>query len=225
MRVLYWLLLGLTMASGVAAQSPTIPSAKRGVINSDFNAAAALVEDYFNTLTTLQASFTQTQTDRPGEVARGTFSLNRPQGQFLWQYATPVRQRIIGTGTAVYYIDQSATHGANQVTQLPLDAGLGRLLHGGELSLRKVGLRVNGLQQTDQLSTISLATLPSKADNQGLRRLTLAFTNAPVNPTLVSFSATDVLGVTTQVRLSNIVTGVQFPRGFFNFTPPQYRER
>lgn len=228
MRALYLLLVGLTMAGGAFAQSPSTV-AKPSVPNPDFTAAAALVENYFNSLTTLQATFTQTQSDRPREVAQGTFSLNRPQGQFLWQYQTPVRQRIIGTGTAVYYVDQSATQGDNQVTQLPLDAGLGRLLRGQRLNLSKVGLRVNGVRSVNDTPSgnrsISLAALPQRRDEQGLRRVVLTFTGGRDNPTLAGFAATDMLGVTTHVSFTNMVRGEKFPRGMFNFTPPQYRQR
>ncbi|MCA3244003.1 MAG: outer membrane lipoprotein carrier protein LolA [Alphaproteobacteria bacterium] len=224
MRALYLLLVGLTMAGSAFAQSPSTAT-KPKVPSPDFTAATALVEEYFNSLTTLQAAFSQTQSDRPREVAQGTFSLNRPQGQFLWQYQTPVRQRIIGTGTAVYYVDQSATQGDNQVTQLPLDAGLGRLLRGQRLSLGKVGLRVNGVQTKGESRSISLAALPQRRDEQGLRRVVLTFTGSRANPTLAGFTATDMLGVTTQVSFTNAVRGGKFPRGMFDFTPPQYRQR
>lgn len=228
MRVFYTRLLGLTMvglalaATGLA-QSPTTPKPK--VANPDLAAAGTLVEDYFNGLTTLQANFTQTQSDRPRDVAKGTLSLNRTKGQFLWQYVAPVRQQIIGTGTVVYYVDQSATQGTNQVTQLPVDAGLGRLLRGERLNLSKVGLRVNGVHTKGDSRSISLAALPQRRDEQGLRRVVLSFTGPAANPTLVGFQATDMLGVTTQVSLSNSVRAVVFPRGFFAFTPPQYRQR
>jgi outer membrane lipoprotein-sorting protein len=223
MRAFYLMVLSLAMVGASFAQSPTAPKSK--VPNADLVAATRLVEDYFNNLTTLQANFTQQQTDRPKEVAQGVFSLNRSKGQFLWQYQTPVRQRIVGTGTAVYYLDQSATRGDNQVTQLPLDAGLGRLLRGGRLNLSKVGLRVNGTTSVNGTRTIRMAALPQQRDAQGLRRVVLSFTNVANAPTLTGFAATDMLGVTTQVSFSNPQTGVAFAKGLFDFTPPQLRQR
>ncbi len=205
------------------AQSPTTP--KPTLPNPDLLAATRLVEDYFNQLTTLQADFTQMQSDRPREVAKGTFALNRPRGQFVWQYLTPVRQRIIGTGTAVYYIDQSATRGDGQVTQLPLDAGLGRLLRGGTLNLNKVGLRVNTIRSVGNTRTIGMAALPNRRDEQGLRRVMLYYSGVPDAPTLEAFAATDMLGVTTQVSFTNPKVGVALPRALFNYTPPQQRIR
>jgi outer membrane lipoprotein-sorting protein len=223
MRTLYLMLLALAMGSVGLAQSPTAPKPK--VPNPDLAAATRLVEDYFNSLSTLQANFTQTQTDNPKVVAQGVFSLNRPRGQFLWQYAAPVRQQIIGTGTAVYYRDQSATRGDNQVTQLPVDAGLGRLLRGERLNLSKVGLRVNGVKSVNGSRTITLAALPQARDAQGLRRVVLSFTNVPNAPSLIGFSATDMLGVTTQVSFTNPQMGVAFAKGFFDYSPPQQRQR
>lgn len=223
MRTLYLMLLALAMGSLGFAQSPTVVKPK--VPNADLLAATRLVEDYFNNLNTLQASFTQQQTDRPKQLAQGIFSLNRSQGQFLWQYQTPVRQQIIGTGTAVYYRDQSATRGDNQVTQLPLDAGMGRLLRGEKLNLSKVGLRVNGMKSLNDTSTIQLAALPQARDAQGLRRVVLSFANIPNAPTLTGFAATDMLGVTTQVSFTNPQTGVAFAKGLFDFTPSRVNQR
>ncbi len=224
MRIFTTVLLVLATLGSTYAQSPTTP-VRPNIPNADLLAATRLVEDYFNNLETLQANFTQTQTDNPRVVAAGVFSLNRGKGQFLWQYQTPIRQRIVGTGTAVYYLDQSATRGDNQVTQLPLDAGLGRLLRGQRLNLSKVGLRVNGIKALNDTRTVSLAALPQQRDAQGLRRVVLSFSNVPNLPTLTGFAATDTLGVTTQVSFTKPVRGVAFAKGFFDYTPPQLRQR
>jgi outer membrane lipoprotein-sorting protein len=152
-------------------------------------------------------------------------SINRPGGQFLWQYATPVKQKVVGTGTAVYYVDQSARGGDGQVTQLPLDAGLGRLLRGAPLSLAKVGLQVNKVSDVAGLRVIGLRSTQARQDQQGLRSMRMTFNTTGKAPVLVNFAATDTLGVTTQISLSGHQPGVALAKSLFAFKPGLYRER
>ncbi len=189
--------------------------------------ATAQIETYFNGLTTLQANFTQTQSDMPGQTQSGIFMVNRPKGQFVWQYLTPVKQKVVGTGTAVYYIDQSARAGDSQVTQLPLDAGLGRLLRGGALKLAAVKLHVQSIENTPAGQRIVLVPTAAAGNpqTQMLKRLTLTFTTSSTQPVLAGFSALDGMGVTTQVSLTAVKTGVPLKPSLFAYTPPQQRVR
>ena len=208
------LLAGALPASVTAAPQASVVTAARG-----------LTEGYFNSLNTLQANFTQVQSDKPKEIQRGTFSANRPAGQFLWQYETPVKQKIVGTGTAVYYVDQSFKGKDGQVTQLPIDAGMGKLLRGEPLNLAKVGLRVTNYTEISGTRTVTLAATQTRRDQQGLKQVTLTFRGTAQAPVLKSFSATDMLGVTTTVSLTNLRTGVVFPKGQFSYTPPRQNVR
>jgi outer membrane lipoprotein-sorting protein len=194
--------------------------------------AAAELEAYFNAMTTLEANFTQTQSanssNQPREVQKGTFKANRPKGQFVWQYVTPIRQKVVGTGTAVYYIDQSARAGDGQVTQLPIDAGMGRLLRGGLLSLRAMQLEVAGVREHNGVRHIALTPSAGagSAANQGLKQLEVMLaTPKGAKPTLVAFSATDALGVTMRISLSEVRAGGVIPAKTFAYTPPQQRIR
>ena len=214
------LAIGFCLAFGVS-------HAQTKAVRSTTGQAAAELEAYFNAMTTLQANFTQTQSDKPREVQKGTFKANRPKGQFVWQYVTPIRQRVIGTGTTVYYIDQSARVGDGQVTQLPLDAGMGRLLRGGKLDLRAMKLQVTGVQALPQGQRITLTPSAGAGSvaNQGLKQLEVTFARTGNTKQLAGFAATDALGVTMRISLTDVKTGVVIPASTFAYTPPQQRVR
>lgn len=187
--------------------------------------AGRLVERYFNGLGTLQADFSQ-QTTGEAFVQEGTFTLKKPR-QFLWQYETPVRQRIISTGTAVYYIDQERS----QVTQLPVNAGLARFFNAADFKLAKAGAQVTGVKSTPTRLVVTLK-LDGKTDgNQaGMTSVVLSFARArgplPAGSsglTLEEIAAVDTLDVTTTVRFSNVKTGLVVSAEMFRYTPPQYQ--
>lgn len=219
MRKLYAIATALAIAFG-ANTGYAAPSAN--------TRAAAEIEQYFNSMTTLEAAFTQTQSDKVGQPQKGTFKANRSKGQFVWQYITPVRQKVVGTGTAVYYVDQSARAGDGQVTQLPLDAGMGRLLRGGKLSLSAMKLQVASVKQNGALKTVMLTPTVGAGSvaNQGLKSLEITLKTAPKTaPTLAAFSATDALGVTMRISLTEVKAGGVIPASTFAYTPPQLRTR
>lgn len=201
--------------------------AQTKAVQSVTGQAADELEAYFNAMTTMQANFTQTQSDKPRETQRGTFKANRPKGQFVWQYLTPIRQRVIGTGTTVYYIDQSSRAGEGQVTQLPLDAGMGRLLRGGKLDLAAMKLQVTGVQNIKQNQRITLTPSAGAGSvaNQGLKQLEVTLTRNGNQKVLAGFAATDALGVTMRISLSDVKVGGVIPASTFAYTPPQQRTR
>lgn len=184
--------------------------------------AARMVEGYFNGLTTMQAEFSQSVTGQ-AFASEGTFYLKKPR-QFLWQYDTPVKQKIISTGTAVYYKDEER----NQVTQLPMNSGLARIFNAKKLNLAAEGLRVTGVQSTPRVLVVSLA-LDKRSfaeDQAGLRSVRMTFDRLPGNALQVrEMEAVDTLQVTTKVSFSNVRTGVYFPPKLFDFTPGVYEQR
>lgn len=185
------------------------------------NGVTKQVQDYFNDLSTLQANFTQTVT---GETtpSQGVFSLRRP-GQFLWQYNTPVKQKIISTGSAVYFVDDR-----NAVTQLPLNAGVARLFNSKTLNLSQQGLRAVRVQSNPHLLVVEFAVDKKIAtsDQAGLVSLRLAFDRLPGNNLMLKqIDALDTLSVTTRVEFTNVRENVPLPAKMFQFTPGVYDQR
>lgn len=184
--------------------------------------AATLVENYFNGLTTLKAEFAQRST---GEafVQEGTFYLKKPR-QFVWQYETPNRQRVIGTGTAVYYQDQSS--GPNgQVTQLPNNGGMSFLFGGKKVSLAEQGLKVTEVVSNNREVRVSMVTDTKRRDDMGgVERVNLGFARKGGTLELALLEAVDITGVLTKLQLANVQRGVVLDKNLFAFVPPQYRE-
>lgn len=235
MRGYYGMMTGLAMvlaAGQVMAVSPTMvrsASVRQASVTTvaqtaqpGLSATTRQVEDYFNDLTTFQAAFVQTVT---GEKvpSRGTFSLKRP-GKFVWQYDTPVKQKIVSTGSAAYYIDQTR----NQVTQLPMNAGVARLFNAKTLNLSKQGLRATRVRTNSNLLVVDFAvdkTLKT-GDTTGLTQLALTFERMPGNNLrLKQIDGVDTLSVTTRVEFADIRENVSLSDKLFAFTPGVYEQR
>lgn len=183
---------------------------------------ATLVENYFNSVTTMKAAFAQRST---GEafVQEGVFYLKKPR-QFVWQYETPNRQRVIGTGTAVYYQDQSS--GPNgQVTQLPNGGGMSFLFGGKKVNLADQGLKVIDVVSNAREVRVTLVAYAKRRDDMGgIERVTVGFARKAGAVELALVEAVDVTGVLTKLELNNVQRGVALDAKLFAFTPPQYRE-
>jgi outer membrane lipoprotein carrier protein len=201
-------------ASGVApVRSATVAEAKVPTASYSMAQAGKLVEDYFNAFTTMSAWFSQHSSNDQWSF-EGTLLVKKP-GQFVWSYQTPHKQRIIGTGTNVYYVDDEG----GQVTQLPIQGGIGKIIGAREVRLSKLGFKVTHVNQQGNQLDITLS--PVKADNQ-LKSITLNF-NIAAKPQLIGMLVIDGVGSATQVSLSNIQTGIAIDPKVFKFTPPQYQ--
>lgn len=198
------------------------PTMATGFVNDmSLPGATKLVQDYFNGLTTMQAHFTQTAT---GDhfTSEGTFYLSKP-GKFLWQYETPNRQKIISTGTAVYYQNQDN----GQVTQLPTNAGMARLFNSQYLNLAKQGLKVTGVESSPSVIvvTLELDKRTFAEDQAGVKSIKIVFERLPMGMVQIhEVDVLDALQATTKVTFSEIKNGVRFDRKMFDFTPGVYKE-
>jgi outer membrane lipoprotein carrier protein len=201
-------------ASGVApVRDAKVTTAKVQTATYSMDQAGKLVEDYFNAFTTMSAWFTQHSSNDQWSH-EGTLIVKKP-GQFVWNYQSPHKQRIIGTGTAVYYVDDEG----GQVTQLPIQGGIGKIIGAKEVHLDKLGFKVTHVRQQGPQLDVTLS--PVKPDNQ-LKSLTLSF-NTTGKPQLVGLLVIDGVGSSTQVSLSSIQTGITPDPKIFKFTPPQYQ--
>ncbi len=210
----------------VAGVSPSVVRAMREVTPSlvgrpaqaELVAAGKAVEDLFNAVTTMRATFTQ-HTAGEKFSSHGDFYWQKP-GKFLWQYETPVRQKIVSTGTAVFYVDQS-TGKDGQVTQLPFNAGLGRLFNARTLNLSKEGLRVIALQDTPQQRTLTLVMIDGKKemDAGGLVRVRVMLRRDKGALVLAGLEGFDKMNNTTRVTFEDVVLGGAIPKKLFEFVP------
>lgn len=215
----------------ITSASPTSPAPKISVETIqqpvELEVARKAVESYFNTLGTFQANFSQHSTGEDTS-SEGLFSYKRPR-MFVFQYDTPIPQKIVSTGTAVYYVDQS-TGKDGQVTQLPMDAGVGRIFAAKSLSLKDSGLRVTEASQDDrQLRVLMVAEKKIRTGDQaGLKQVWLTFNKKQPGLgklELASIEALDTLGVTTSVYFDHVKAGIPLSSALFEYTPGVYRSR
>ncbi len=231
--------MGLAMAVAVVqsplAQDPT--PAKGSILSGNgrlahvttvsqtfapgLSASTKRVEDYFNTISSLQADFTQTVTGER-EASTGTFYWRKP-GKFLWLYKTPTAQKIVSTGSAIYFVDDR-----QQATQLPMDAGVARLFNAKKLNLSQQGLRATDTKENSRAFSVTFAVDKKIAtgDNTGLAKLTLTFAKlAGGRMYLAQIDAVDTLSTTTRVEFRNVDENVTLVNKLFDYTPGVYNQR
>lgn len=207
--------------AGVSTASVTAVNGVTGAAPSPAQ-ATQMIEDYFNGISSMKADFRQHVTGAQTS-SEGTFYWKKP-GKFLWQYDTPIRQKIVDTGTAVYYVDQTRN---DQATQLPMNAGVARLFNARTLNLQRAGLTVRSVHQVPGALQVGLdVTGGSLADKQaGIKAISMTFDYSAQGLQVRSLAATDMTNTTTTVTLENIQTGVRLPDSLFAFTPGVYRQR
>ncbi|MCP5405614.1 MAG: outer membrane lipoprotein carrier protein LolA [Pseudomonadaceae bacterium] len=180
--------------------------------------AARLVEGYFNSTKTMQAAFSQ-HTTGEAFTQEGMFYLSRTgsnPGKFLWDYQTPDKQRLIATGTALYFVDDA---NGGRVTELPIKAGLARLFAGKRLTLAKEGLQVERAAREDGKLKVDLRVIGNLGgdDTSGVRRVVLVFDEAPMQ--LREARVTDAVDAVTVMTFDNVQTGIALDDKMFRFVP------
>jgi outer membrane lipoprotein-sorting protein len=238
MRGYYGIMVGLAMsvalANGALAQTATpakgsilagVKTAHVVTATTTFmpglSASTKRVEDYFNDIASLQADFTQTVTGDT-QPSTGTFYWRKP-GKFLWLYKAPTAQKIVSTGSAIYFIDDR-----QQATQLPMDAGVARLFNAKKLNLSQQGLRATDTKENGRMLSVTFAVEKKIAagENSGLAKLTLTFTKlAGGRMYLSQMDAVDTLSTTTRVEFRNVSENVTLVNKLFEYTPGVYDQR
>ncbi|MFZ2620234.1 MAG: outer membrane lipoprotein carrier protein LolA [Alphaproteobacteria bacterium] len=181
-------------------------------------AALKAAQAYLDGLTTFQAKFTETQ-QPSGLVQAGTFSLQRPN-KFLWQYSQPTNQKVVATGSRLFFVE-----GGNegQVTQLPMGYGLAGVLTQPSLKLTNKKLGLKGVKETKTAYILTFMPNEQSADspNLNLPSATVTMEIAKKPRQLVRITTTTPLGESTEVRFSQITQGQKLAAKLFNYIPPQ----
>ncbi len=213
------LMISGAVVMGVWAQSASVPSpsvmVKPMVVAPDV--ATTMVENYVNSLTTLKAAFTQRSTGEQW-TQEGTFYLNKPKGQFVWDYASPDRQRLIATGTALYFVNDEQ---GGAVTTLPVRSGLSRLFQGRKLNLAKERLKVSRALSTTGMTKVDLVPVGKDAEMGAIETISLTFNTTPLR--LMAADVTDATGAVTTITLADVQTGLALDKKLFAFTPKRTR--
>jgi outer membrane lipoprotein-sorting protein len=168
----------------------------------------ARVEDYLNSLTTIESEFVQVAPD--GSLASGRFFLKRP-GKMRWQYEPPVPVLMISNGTTLVYYDYEL----DQMSHIPLDETLAGFLAQERIQLRSDAIKILDLFEKDGI--IRLRLTQAKKTDEG--ELTLEFSDAPLQ--LRNMIVKDASGQETNVSLNNARFGLPLENKLFIFRDPR----
>jgi outer membrane lipoprotein-sorting protein len=201
----------LAAAAAVAALAVSAPFAASPAIAETQSAQLQEVVAALRGISTLQASFTQT--DRNGQRVGGELTLKRP-GKIRFQYEKGVPMLIVGDGRSLTLIDYEV----RQVQRWPIgNSPLGALL-----DPRRDVARFGKLQPTGNPNVISVEVRDAKHPEYGV--ITLVFVRKPSAPgglELVNWVALDSQNKRTTIRLSNHRYGVPVSDNAFRWRDPR----
>ncbi len=162
---------------------------------------------------TAEAHFNQMVLDKAGKVkqqTQGTMAFSRP-GKFRWSYDKPYEQLIVGDGNKIYLYDVDLA----QVTIKKLDATLGSspaALLAGNNEIEKF----YNLTEAGKRDGLTWLTATPKDKDSSFNQIQMGFSQN----NLVEMRIRDNFGLTTQLKLSQLVRNPKLPASTFSFTPP-----
>lgn len=163
------------------------------------------LSDYLNSLTTVEADFTQVNSD--GSISAGKIYINRP-GRVRFEYAPPDRSLVIAGGQQVAIFDAKSNQPPEQY---PLKRTPLNLILAKDIDLGRAKMVVG--HSDDGTSTRVTAQDP---ENPEYGTIELVFTDNPVE--LRQWIITDDLGAQTTVILGEMQKGGQMRASLFDIT-------
>ncbi len=205
--------LGALMAGVVAAVLALGPSVTTAAAND-----STPLDKYFDGLSTLRASFTQTVKDARGKEvdrATGTLVVARP-GKFRWEVQPKAGsggagQLLVADGRNVWFLDRDL----EQVTVKPIDTALSStpaMLLSGASDLRS-SFKVTPAGTRDALDWVLVEPKKSEAD---FRRALFGFGKGNLQKMIID----DRLGQTATIEFDKVERNAHVAPDEVSFTPP-----
>lgn len=165
----------------------------------------ATLSDYLNDLTTVEADFTQINSD--GTISTGKIYIRRP-GRVRFEYAPPDRSLVIAGGQQVAIFDAKSNQPPEQY---PLKRTPLNLILAADVDLARAKMVVG--HEFDGTSTRVRAQDPETPEYGTIE---LVFTADPIE--LRQWIITDDLGAQTTVILGEMKKGVELGSSLFDIT-------
>ncbi|MBV7258783.1 LolA family protein [Erythrobacter crassostreae] len=199
------------LAMPAAAPFTAVPSAQAQSNGAKLDRAVTALR----AISTMRADFTQT--DRAGNVARGTMTLKRP-GKIRFDYGKDADLLVISNGKSLYMVDYEV----NQVERWPIrNSPLGALLDPNR-DVKKYGK----LMPTNSSEVLSIEVRDPKRPEFGVMNLIfVSDPGAPGGMRLTHWVALDAQNHRTTVRLTNHRYGVSVAESTFKFRDPRRSSR
>lgn len=172
------------------------------------------IEDYFNALKPLEASFTQTakQLDGSSGVVTGNFKLWRP-GRLFIRYDAPSKDFIVADGSSIYQWDDAM----KQQSQTGIENTLAGFLLKRNLNFSGDDVTVTRVEHPTP-AVMEVTVRSAKDPTAGT--LTLVMQEVPMQ--ILGWRVDDAQGVITEVKLSDIKPDQSFKRSDFVFRNPNF---
>jgi outer membrane lipoprotein carrier protein len=171
------------------------------------------VYQYFSTLDSFHANFTQTVKDSDGEdiqQSEGEVWIQRP-GKFRWNYLSPYKQEVVANGVELWTYDPEL----EQATVKPIDQVLSvtpAMLLSGARKLHEIAtIHSKGVYQGQNWYQV----LPLEID-ETVDQVQLAF----VDKQLFAIRVNDSFGNTTTIKFSNQKKNKMLPGNLFSIELP-----
>jgi outer membrane lipoprotein-sorting protein len=172
------------------------------LIGSEQTKAVERINAYFNSITNLQGGFEQV--DATNKRSTGRFYVQRP-GKIRFDYAPPSGLRIVADGSSLAIEDAEL----KTVEKYPIQSTPFRLLLSEAVDL---GRDARSVGVESQEGTLAISLEDKSGDAAGSIRL--LFDSAP-ELQLKQWMITDAQGLTTQVTVTDVVSGRKVAADFF----------
>jgi len=172
------------------------------LIGSEQTKAVERINAYFNSITNLQGGFEQV--DATNKRSTGRFYVQRP-GKIRFDYAPPSGLRIVADGSSLAIEDAEL----KTVEKYPIQSTPFRLLLSEAVDLDR-DARIVGVES--QEGTLAISLEDKSGDAAGSIRL--LFDSGP-ELQLKQWMITDAQGLTTQVTVTDVVSGRKVAADFF----------
>ena len=172
-------------------------------LSPDDVANVVRVEQYLNTIDTIQARFVQISSD--GNYAEGEVLVSRP-GNLRFDYDPPATALLIATGSTLLYYDKEL----KQASFIPLWETPLWFFVGDRVKLDD---ELEVVSVEEGLGTISVVV--RETDEREAGQVTLVFSDSPL--ALKKWEVLDPQGVVTQVSLINPQYGVAIDEALFEY--------
>jgi outer membrane lipoprotein-sorting protein len=193
----------LVFASGAYAQGPAQPQAQG---QAQAQADVAQVEQYFNSVRTMQARFVQTNPD--GSTVQGTLSISRP-GKMRFEYDPPSKLKVVADGLQVTMWDPAT----RDFGQWPIGWTAASFLLKDPFKLSG-DLTVESVRRADGL--VQLTVVQTRKPQEG--KVIVRVAENPLQ--LRGWSIIDTRGNQVNVALSDLKTGMQLANSLFKYDGP-----
>lgn len=165
---------------------------------------------YLNSVSTLKSRFLQTTGD--GKQVTGTFLLSRP-GRMRFEYDPPVEDFIVADGTLIYYYDGQM----RQQSSIPISKSLADFFLRPDLKLSG-DIGVSDIRRANGLLQVTLA----QSQDRMAGTLALLFAEEPLR--LKKWRIVDAQGMTTEVELYEIKSGIALNNSLFHYYDPDHKK-